>query len=260
MTMSARYADKVVLVTAGASGIGAATVEAFGREGARIMVSDINTTGGEAIVERLRREGVDARFLQADATVEEDIERLIRTTAETFGALHVAANVVGDVHPHAAGPEFHLQSLESWEATVAVSLRSVFLSMKHEISHMIEHGGGAICNVTSLSGLLHVPESGAAYAASKAGVIRLTKFAAINYAERGVRVNCIAPGVTPTPAYYKGGEAGAKMLIERMLEGHAIKRVIEPQEQAAAIVWLCSNEAAMVTGHVLPVDGGWTAR
>jgi NAD(P)-dependent dehydrogenase (short-subunit alcohol dehydrogenase family) len=258
--MSERFTNKVVLVTAGASGIGAATVDAFAREGARIMVSDINAVGGEAMVERLRSGGIEARFLRADATVEEDVERLIRTTVETYGALHVAANVVGDAHPGAAGPEFHMQSLLSWEATLAVSLRSVFLSMKHQIAHMIDHGGGAICNVTSLSGLLHVPESGAAYAAAKAGVIRLTKFAAINYAQRGIRVNCIAPGVTPTPAYYKAGPEGAKMLIERMLEGHAIKRVIEPGEQAAAILWLCSNDAAMVTGHVLPVDGGWTAR
>src|SRR3984957_15419655 len=258
--MSERYTNKVVLVTAGASGIGAATVDAFAREGARIMVSDINAAGGEALVERLRSGGTEARFLRADATIEEDVERLIRTTVETFGALHVAANVVGDVHPGAAGPEFHMQSLLSWEATLAVSLRSVFLSMKHEIAYMIDHGGGAICNVTSLSGLLHVPESGAAYAAAKAGVIRLTKFAAVNYAERGVRVNCIAPGVTPTPAYYKAGPEGAKMLIERMLEGHAIKRVIDPGEQAAAILWLCSKEAAMVTGHVLAVDGGWAAR
>jgi NAD(P)-dependent dehydrogenase (short-subunit alcohol dehydrogenase family) len=258
--MSQRFADKVVLVTAGASGIGAATVEAFAREGARVMVSDINAAAGEAMAERLRAGGTDARFVRADATVEQDIARLIRSTVEAFGALHVAANVVGDVHPEAAGPELHQQSLAGWEATLAVSLRSTFLSMKHEIAHMIEHGGGAICNVTSLAGLLHVPESGAAYAAAKAGVIRLTKFAAIHYAERGLRANCIAPGVTPTPAYYKAGPEAAKMLIDRMLEGHAIKRVIEPGEQAAAILWLCSAEAAMVTGQVLAVDGGWTAR
>jgi NAD(P)-dependent dehydrogenase (short-subunit alcohol dehydrogenase family) len=258
--MPGRFTDKVVLVTAGASGIGAATVESFAREGARLMVSDINTAGGETLVERLRLGGVDARFLRADATVEQDVERLIRTTVETYGALHVAANVVGDVHSEAAGPEFHQQSLLGWEATLAVSLRSTFLSMKHEIAHMIENGGGVICNVTSLAGLLHVPESGAAYAAAKAGVIRLTKFAAVNYAARGVRINCIAPGVTPTPAYFKAGPEGARLLIERMLEGHAIKRVIEPGEQAAAILWLCSGDAAMVTGHVLPVDGGWTAR
>lgn len=258
--MRGRFTDKVVLVTAGASGIGAASVESFAREGARLMVSDINAPGGEILVERLRVDGVDARFLRADATIEQDVERLIRATVESFGALHVAANVVGDVHSEAAGPEFHQQSLLGWEATLAVSLRSTFLSMKHEIAHMIENGGGVICNVTSLAGLLHVPESGAAYAAAKAGVIRLTKFAAVNYAARGVRVNCIAPGVTPTPAYYKAGPEGARLLIERMLEGHAIKRVIEPGEQAAAILWLCSGEAAMVTGHVLPVDGGWTAR
>jgi NAD(P)-dependent dehydrogenase (short-subunit alcohol dehydrogenase family) len=258
--MSQRFSDKAVLVTAGASGIGAAAADAFARDGARLMVSDINVAGGEAVVERLRGGGADAHFMRADATIEEDIERLIRKTVETLGALDVAANVVGDVHPGAAGPEFHQQSLASWEATLAVSLRSTFLSMKHEIAHMIANGGGVICNVTSLSGLLHVPESGAAYAAAKAGVIRLSKFAAINYAERGVRVNCIAPGVTPTPAYYKAGPEGAKMLIERMLEGHAIKRVIDPSEQAAAILWLCSKEAAMVTGHVLAVDGGWSAR
>jgi NAD(P)-dependent dehydrogenase (short-subunit alcohol dehydrogenase family) len=258
--MSQRFSDKAVLVTAGASGIGAAAAEAFARDGARLMVSDINVAGGEAVVERLRGGGAEAHFMRADATIEEDIERLIRKTVETLGALDVAANVVGDVHPGAAGPEFHQQSLASWEATLAVSLRSTFLSMKYEIAHMIVNGGGVICNVTSLSGLLHVPESGAAYAAAKAGVIRLSKFAAINYAERGVRVNCIAPGVTPTPAYYKAGPEGAKMLIERMLEGHAIKRVIDPSEQAAAILWLCSKEAAMVTGHVLAVDGGWAAR
>ena len=258
--MSQRFSDQAVLVTAGASGIGAAAAEAFARDGARLMVSDINVAGGEAVVERLRGSGAEAHFMRADATIEEDIERLIRKTVETLGALDVAANVVGDVHPGAAGPEFHQQSLASWEATLAVSLRSTFLSMKHEIARMIANGGGVICNVTSLSGLLHVPESGAAYAAAKAGVIRLSKFAAINYAERGVRVNCIAPGVTPTPAYYKAGPEGAKMLIERMLEGHAIKRVIDPSEQAAAILWLCSKEAAMVTGHVLAVDGGWSAR
>jgi NAD(P)-dependent dehydrogenase (short-subunit alcohol dehydrogenase family) len=123
--MAQRYANKVVLVTAGASGIGAAAVEAFAREGARLMVSDIDTAGGEAVVERLRGQGCEAHFLRADATAEEDVERLIGTTIEIFGALHVAANVVGDVHSEAAGPEFHQQSLLGWEATLAVSLQHV---------------------------------------------------------------------------------------------------------------------------------------
>ena len=138
--MSQRFSDQAVLVTAGASGIGAAAAEAFARDGARLMVSDINVAAGEAVVERLRGGGAEAHFMRADATIEEDIERLIRKTVETLGALDVAANVVGDVHPGAAGPEFHQQSLASWEATLAVSLRSTFLSMKHEIARMIAAG------------------------------------------------------------------------------------------------------------------------
>ncbi|MDB6061647.1 MAG: hypothetical protein JWM78_1750 [Verrucomicrobiaceae bacterium] len=258
--MAGRFENKVVLVTAGAMGIGGATAEAFAREGARVMVADINTTAGEAMVEKLRSSGAQAHFQHVDATNEEAIQRVVRLTVETFGGLHIAANIVGDAHRDAAGPEFHLQSLQSWDHTVAVSMTSVFLSMKHEIAYMIENGGGAICNVTSLAGMLHVPESGIAYGAAKAGVIRMTKFAAVNYAERGVRVNCIAPGVTPTAGYEKAGPEMAKMVIDHLLKNHAIKRTITTAEQADAVLFLCSNDAAMVTGHVLPVDGGWTAR
>jgi NAD(P)-dependent dehydrogenase (short-subunit alcohol dehydrogenase family) len=254
------YQGKVVLVTAAGAGIGAATAEGFARRGARVMLSDINAAAGEATTERLRGEGCDVRFLRADATEEADVEALVRKTVEAFGALHVAANVVGDAHRDAAGPEFHQQSLESWEHTQAVSLRSVFLSMKHEIAYMIDHGGGAICNVTSLAALLYVGASGAAYAAAKAGVVRLTKFAAVSYADRGVRVNCIAPGVTPTEAYNKAGAEMGQMVIDHLLPFQPIKRVIATSEQADAIAWLCSDDAGMVTGHVLPVDGGWTAR
>lgn len=258
--MSAVFSNKVALVTAAAAGIGAATAEVFAQRGAAVMLSDINQERGEAMLEKLRASGAKAAFLRADATNEDDIEKLVRTTVETFGGLHIAANIVGDAHPQSAGPELHKNTLEGWEATNAVSLRSVFLSLKHEISHMLEHGGGTICNVTSLAGMLHVPESGAAYSAAKAGVIRLTKFAAIEYGNRGIRVNCIAPGTTPTDAYQKAGPEAAEQLIASLLKGHAIKRVIEPSEQAEAIAWLCSDAASMVTGQVLPVDGGWSAR
>ena len=258
--MNDRFKDQVALVTAGAAGIGAATAEMFALQGARVMLSDINRPAGEAMAEKLRSEGYEAQFLHADATVEEEVEALVRKTVETYGGLHLAANVVGDAHPQASGAEFHTQSLESWEHTMAVTLRSVFLSMKYEIAHMIDNGGGAIANVTSLAALLYVGVSGAAYAASKAGVVRLTKFAAVTYADRGVRVNCIAPGVTPTAAYNKAGEDIGRMVIDDLLQNQPIRRTINPSEQAEAIGWLCSTEASMVTGHVLPVDGGWTAR
>jgi NAD(P)-dependent dehydrogenase (short-subunit alcohol dehydrogenase family) len=258
--MEKRFQDRVALVTAGAAGIGAATAEAFAHAGARVMMSDINESGGEEVAARLRTGGADVRFMRADATVEEEVERLVRKTVETFGGLHVATNVVGDAHREASGSEFHKQSVESWDWTVAVSLRSVFLSMKYEIAHMIEHGGGTIANVTSLSAMLYVPVAGAAYAAAKAGVIQLTKFAALTYADRGVRVNCIAPGVTPTAAYEKAGPEAAKVVIDMLVQDQAIKRPIAPSEQATGILWLCSDDAAMVTGHILPIDGGWTAR
>ncbi len=258
--MAGSFEGKVALVTAAGAGIGAATAEGFARRGARVMLSDINPDAGEAMAERLRAAGHDARFMRADATVEEDVAALVAGTVQAFGALHLAANIVGDAHRDAAGPEFHQQSLESWEHTQAVSLRSVFLSMKHEIAYMIDHGGGAIANVTSLAALLYVGASGAAYAAAKAGVVRLTKFAAVSYADRGVRVNCIAPGVTPTEAYNKAGKEMGQMVIDHLLQFQPIRRPIATSEQADAIAWLCSDQAAMVTGHVMPVDGGWTSR
>lgn len=258
--MTERFEGKVALVTAAAAGIGAATAAAFAKLGARVMLADINRDAGETAAATLRSQGHEAQFACADATNEGDVQALVRKTVETFGGLHIAANIVGDAHPQASGPEFHLQSLVSWEHTLAVSLRSTFLCLKHEITYMLEHGGGVIANVTSLAGLLHVPESGAAYAAAKAGVIRLTKFAAVTYADRGVRVNCIAPGVTPTEAYNKAGADVGQMIIERLLPNQPIRRTIATSEQAAAITWLCSDAASMVTGHVLPVDGGWTAR
>jgi len=258
--MTQRFEGKAVLVTAAGDGIGMATAEVFARQGARVMLSDINEASGQAAMERLRKEGCDVAFQRADATSEEDISALVTHTVETFGALDIAANIVGDAHRDAAGPEFHQQSLESWEYTQAVSLRSVFLSMKHEIAYMIENGGGVITNVTSLAGMLYVDAAGAAYAASKAGVIRLTKFAAVSYADRAIRVNCIAPGVTPTNGYNKAGEEMGQMVIDHLLPNQPIKRLIATSEQADAIAWLSCKEAAMVTGHVLPIDGGWTAR
>lgn len=258
--MTGIFNGKVALVTAAGAGIGMATAEAFARAGARVMLSDIDADTGNATAERLRGDGHDVRFMRADATCEADVAALVGGTVAAFGALNIAANIVGDAHRDASGADFHEQSLESWDYTQAISLSSVFLSMKHEIAHMIGHGGGAICNVTSLAAMLYVGASGAAYAAAKAGVVRLTKFAAVSYADRGLRVNCIAPGVTPTQAYNKAGAEMGQMVIDHLLPFQPISRVIATSEQADAIVWLCSDQAAMITGHVLPVDGGWTAR
>ncbi len=258
--MAGRFSGKVALVTAGADGIGAATAHAFASEGASVVLGDINDELGEQRAEDLRVQGFTARYRHADATDEEQVEALVRYTVEQFGGLHLAANVVGDAHPDSAGPDLHTQPVEAFDHTITMCLRTTFLCMKHEIAHMIANGGGAICNVTSLAGMIHNGFGGAAYGAGKAAVIRLTKFAAVSYAERGIRVNCIAPGVTPTRAYYKFGDEYAKVLIDEQVVFQPIKRAIGTDEQAAGIIWLCSEEAAMVTGHVLPIDGGWTAQ
>lgn len=258
--MKGRFDGKVALVTAAADGIGAATARAFAENGARVVLADIDVERGEQRAEELRVAGHEALFLQTDATSEEQVEAMVRRTVETFGGLHLAANVVGDAHPDSAGPLFHEQSLAAFEHTITMCLRTTFLCLKHEIAHMINHGGGAIANVTSLAGMLYNGWGGAGYGAGKAAVIRLTKFAAVSYAERGIRVNCIAPGVTPTRAYYKFGPDYAKTLIDEQVVNQPIRRAIETSEQAAGIMWLCSEESAMVTGHVLPIDGGWMAQ
>jgi NAD(P)-dependent dehydrogenase (short-subunit alcohol dehydrogenase family) len=258
--MTKRFAGKSVLVTAAAAGIGRATAEAFARAGARVVLADIDDRGGQATCDALAAEGCDVAFLHTDATSEADVAALIRFGVDRMGGLDIAANVAGGGHPTAAGPEFHTQGLEGWDFTIGLSLTSVFLSMKHEIAHMADHRGGTIVNVTSLAGLLHVPIAGAAYAAAKAGVIRLTKFAAVNYAARGIRVNCIAPGVVPTAGYETAGPEIAQAIIADLVTHQPIARTISPAEQAAAILWLCSDEAAMVTGQVLPIDGGWSAQ
>ena len=258
--MTGRFEGRVALVTAAADGIGAATARAFAEEGARVVLADINVELGEQRADALRTAGHEARFVRMDATSEEEVASAVRRTVEIFGGLQLAANVVGDAHPDSAGPEFHRQSLAAFEHTVAICLRTTFLCLKHQIAHMIDHGGGAIANVTSLAGMLYNGWGGAGYGASKGAVIRLTKFAAVSYADRGIRVNCIAPGVTPTRAYYKSGPEYARTLIDEQVVNQPIRRAIETSEQAAGILWLCSDEASMVTGHVLPIDGGWTAQ
>lgn len=258
--MTGQFDGKVALVTAAADGIGAATARAFADNGARVVLADINIELGEQRAEELRAAGHDALFVHADATDEDQVQSLVRRTVEHFGGLHLAANVVGDAHPESAGPEFHQQSLEAFEHTMKMCVRTTFLSMKHQIAHMIDHGGGAIANVTSLAGMLYNGYGGLGYGTGKAAVIRMTKFAAVSYAERGIRVNCIAPGVTPTRAYYKFGDEYAQTLIDEQVVNQPIRRAIDTAEQAEGIIWLCSDHAAMVTGHVLPIDGGWMAQ
>ena len=250
-----RYAGKVALVTAGASGIGRAAAEGFAREGARVVLGDINDEGGEQVAEGLRAEGLEAIYLHCDATSEADVQRLVGYAVDEYGGLDIAANVVGDVHPQAAGPDLHALPLDAWRWTVGVTLDSAYLCLKHEIAYMREHGGGAIANVSSLAAYIFTASTGPAYGSSKAAIIQLTRFAAVRYAADGIRVNCIAPGVTVTPAF----ERAPPGLLEELASVQPISRPLQPSEQADGILWLCSDAAQMVTGHCLPIDGGLSA-
>jgi NAD(P)-dependent dehydrogenase (short-subunit alcohol dehydrogenase family) len=258
--MAGRFEGRVALVSSAASGIGAATAEAFAREGAQLVISDIDEAGLKATAERIKAMGSSVQYLVADGTNESQVEATVRKAVDTYGGLHVAANVVGDTTGDAFGPNMHEQSVAGWTGTLALCVTSTFISLKHEIAHMRSHGGGAIVNVSSLAGMRFVQAAGAAYSAGKAAVIQLTKYAALSYADAGIRVNCVSPGATATPVFHRKGKDVGDAYLARMVEYHAIKRPVKASEQAAAILWLCSQDAEMITGLNVPVDGGWAEK
>lgn len=247
---------RVALVTGGASGIGRESARQFAAAGARVVVADVDTAGGEETAELARAEGPDARFIAADVTDAEQVAGLVRQVVEAFGSLDCAHNNAGITGAPAAFVDYRD---DEWDRVLSINLKSVFLCMKHEIAQMLEQGrGGAIVNTSSGAGLVGFP-SLPAYVASKHGVIGLTRSAGVEYASRGIRVNAICPGSTRTPMLegYMGGSAD----IERMMvAGQPIGRLGRSEEVAAAAVWLCTDAASFVVGHAMAVDGGAVAQ
>ena len=250
---------KSALVTGAGSGIGRATSLEMARNGARVAVADVNEEGGRETVDAIEKAGGEAIFVRADVTSTQDVQKLIRTTVETFGRLDCAVNNAGIGGTRQDGRRFatHEYPEEMWARILAVNLTGVFLCLQHEIRQMLEQGGGAIVNIASIAGL--VGGFGTPYTASKHGVVGLTRNAALEYARSGIRVNAVCPGVVETPmvAAVFGAVPG---LEERWREVEPIGRFSAPSEIAAAVTWLCSDAASFVTGVALPVDGGWTAQ
>jgi NAD(P)-dependent dehydrogenase (short-subunit alcohol dehydrogenase family) len=252
--MSERLQDKVALVTGGSSGIGRASALAFAREGARVVIADVNVEGGQATAEAVRSMGGPAFFVQADVTSATQVEAMVAEVIQIYGRLdcaHNNAGVSGAGGPTADCPE------ELFDRIMTVNLKGVWLCMKYEITQMLKQGGGAIVNTSSAAGLVAWPGLTSAYVASKHGVVGLTKAAAVEYAPKGIRVNAVCPGTIRTPM--------VRGLTDPEIEArfaalHPARRIGEPDEVAQAVVWLCSDAASFVTGHAMSIDGGFVAR
>jgi NAD(P)-dependent dehydrogenase (short-subunit alcohol dehydrogenase family) len=243
---------RTALVTGGASGIGRATALAFAREGAKVVVVDVNVQGGEETVRLLREDGGEAFFIKCDVSKTADIEAMIKKTVDTYGRLDCAFNNagIGVVRSTVDCTE------EEWDRVINVNLKSVWLCMKYEIPQMLKQGSGAIVNTSSAAALKstagHSP-----YTVSKAGVIALTKVAALDCASAGIRVNAVCPGGVRTPMLEP--LISNKQFEDFMLNRIPVKRIGKPEEIAEAVLWLCSDLASFVTGVALPVDGGTVA-
>lgn len=246
---------KVALVTGGASGIGRESSLAFARAGAKVVVSDIDVDGGEETVGMIKDAGGDAMFIKADVAKSDEVKALVDKTVEAYGRLDCAHNNAGI---EGVGGSCTECTEDNWDRTIAINLTGVFNCCKAEIPHLLDQGGGAIVNTASVAGLVGFPDL-PAYVASKFGVNGLTKAMALDYATENIRVNSVCPGVIHTPMVDRvtGGDPEA-------LKGYAaaapVNRLGKPEEIAAAVVWLCTDEASFVTGINMPVDGGLVAR
>ena len=249
--------DKVALITGGASGIGRATAVAMAREGARVAVSDLSKDGLEATVAMINAQGGQSIAIAGDVTAEADVANMVARTISAFGRIDCAFNNAG-VAPRSVGPagqRTHELSQSSVATMLSVNLMGVFLCLKHEIGHMLARGGGgAIVNTSSIAGLIGLATS-AHYVAAKHGVIGLTKSAAIEYAQEGIRVNCINPGYIQTPMTKETMEARFDEIMAKV----PMRRLGIPEEIAEAVVWMCSEKASFMTGASHVVDGGYSA-
>jgi len=255
--MSGQLNGKVALITGGASGIGRATALTFAREGAKLIIADMNEDGGQQTVHMITEHGGEATFVQVDVSRATEVEALISKTVQTYGRLDCAHNNAGiGSRPRVL---LHELSEESWERVISINLKGVWLCMKYELIQMCTQGGGAIVNTASIMGLVGSWSRSGVYNASKHGVVGLTKTAALEYAKSGIRVNAVCPGYIRTPLIEEALASNPEMEAQ-IVARHPVGRMGRPEEIAEAVMWLCSDAASFVTGHTMTVDGGYVAQ
>lgn len=249
--MEPSFTGKVALVTGAGSGIGEATAKLYATCGARVIVSDINEKGGNAVVEAIRKNGGEAQFVLCDVSKPEECARLVQETLKVYGRLDYACNNAG------IGGEQNLladMSVEGFNKVIAVNLSSVFYCMKYQIPAMLQNDGGAIVNMASILGQVGFAYS-AGYVAAKHGVVGLTQNAGIEYSAKGIRVNAVGPGFIDTPLLSQADSKTKEGLVSK----HPIGRLGSSEEVAELVIWLSSDKASFVTGAYYPVDGGYLA-
>jgi meso-butanediol dehydrogenase/(S,S)-butanediol dehydrogenase/diacetyl reductase len=252
--MAGKLENKVAIVTAGGSGIGAATVRRFAREGAAVVIADLSGSRAEQVRAEVAGSGGRAATIKMDVADPQAVEATIKLALDSFGRLDVLFNNAG----MAEVSLIHETTLASWERVMAVTLTGTFLGLKYAIPIMRRQGGGAVINTASISGM-HGDYGMASYNAAKAAVINLTRTAALENAKHGIRVNCVCPGAINTRAAEILGKGRADEFRRVMGSAHPVGRMGEPDEIASTVTFLASDEASFITGASYVVDGGVTA-
>lgn len=245
--------NKVAIVTGAGSGIGRAIAVALAAAGAKVVVADVDDSGGTETAREIAAVGGTAAFLRADVAKPEDHENLVAAAEKEFGALHIAVNNAGIGGPSARVGDY---PIDGWDKVIGVNLSGVFYGMRYQLPAIEAAGGGSITNIASILGQVGFRNS-AAYVAAKHGVVGLTRNAALEYAQAGVRVNAVGPAFIKTPLIEKSMDANA---LRALVDLHPLGRLGEPGEVAELVLWLCSSKASFVTGSYYAVDGGYLAQ
>jgi NAD(P)-dependent dehydrogenase (short-subunit alcohol dehydrogenase family) len=246
--------NKIGLVTGASSGIGRAVALVWAREGARVVVSDVQVTAGEETAAMVRAQGGDAIFFAADVGEPNDSRALVEKAVAHYGRLDIACNNAGIGGPVALTADY---PMDGWAKVLNINLSGVFFGMQQQINAMLKTGGGAIVNMASVLGAVGGARSGA-YTAAKHGVVGLTQAAALEYGSKNIRVNAVAPGFIHTPMVHNLEQDPA--VNAALIATHALGRLGRPEEVAEMVAWLASDRASFATGGYYPVDGGYLAR